>query len=283
MGVLSIQSHVVMGYVGNSAAVFALQRMGHEVWPVHTLLFSNHPGHGDFGGQNLQSELLFELVAGLHRQGVFESCEALLSGYLGFASTGPVVLEALSLARQANRSVKFVLDPVIGDEETGVFVADDVVAFIRDELLTQADIVTPNEFELKLLTGEPAEEQLSPLVAADRLRAKGPGLVLVTGIENDADVISNLLVSDDGAWQVDTPKLDLGRRANGAGDFFSACFLGHLLSCGDLVVSLEQAVASVYAVLSYTAGIGLDELDLVRSQSQWMAPRQTFPARQIRS
>ena len=94
MGVLSIQSHVVMGYVGNSAAVFALQRMGHEVWPVHTLLFSNHPGHGDFGGQNLQAPLLSELVAGLSRQGVLENCEALLSGYLGLASTGPIVLEA---------------------------------------------------------------------------------------------------------------------------------------------------------------------------------------------
>ena len=283
MGVLSIQSHVVMGYVGNSAAVFALQRMGHEVWPVHTLLFSNHPGHGDFGGQNLQAPLLSELVAGLSRQGVFESCEALLSGYLGLASTGPVVLEALSLARRVNPGVKFVLDPVIGDEDTGVFVATDVVAFIRDELLGHADVVTPNEFELKLLTGVADDEPLSPLEAAERLRAKGPGLVLVTGIENHPGIISNLLVGDEGVWQVDTPKLDLGRRANGAGDFFSACFLGHLLSCGDLVMSLERAVASVYAVLSYTASAGLDELDLVRSQARWMAPGQTFSARRLRT
>ena len=167
MGVLSIQSHVAMGYVGNSAAVFALQRMGHEVWPVFTLLFSNHPGHGDFGGQNLQSRLLSELVAGLSRRGVFERCEALLSGYLGLASTGPVVLEALSLARRTNPKVKFVLDPVIGDEETGVFVAADVVAFIRDELLERADIVTPNEFELRLLADAASDERLSPLVAAE--------------------------------------------------------------------------------------------------------------------
>ena len=271
-----------MGYVGNSAAVFALQRMGHEVWPVHTLLFSNHPGHHDFGGRNLDSQLLSELVAGLSRRGVFESCEALLSGYLGLASTGAVVLEALALARHANPDVKFVLDPVIGDEETGVFVAADVVAFIRDELLGRADIVTPNELELRLLADVASEEQLSPLVAAERLRAKGPGVVLVTGIDNHDGVISSLLVGDEGAWRVDTPKLELRRRANGAGDFFSACFLGHLLICGDLVVALEQAVASVYAVLSYTVSIGLDELDLVRSQAHWMQPIQTFSARRIR-
>ena len=113
---------------------------------------------------------------------------------------------------------------MIGDEDTGVFVAADVVAFIRDELLGRADVVTPNEFELKLLTGVADEQPLSPLAAADRLRAQGPGLVLVTGIENHPGIISNLLVGDEGAWQVDTPKLDLGRRANGAGDFSALVF-----------------------------------------------------------
>lgn len=270
-----------MGYVGNSAAVFALQRMGHEVWSVPTLLFSNHPGHGDVGGQVLRSPLLSDLVAGLARRGVFENCEALLSGYLGQASNGPVVLETLDLAKNANRNVKFVLDPVIGDEETGIFVADDIVELMGNSLLARADIVTPNVFELKVLTGTPGDVEIDLIKAADRLRVQGPDTVVITGIGDRPGCIGTLLVTNDGVWRVDTPRLDLGRRANGAGDFFSACFLGHLLSSNDRVMSLQQAVSSVFAALSYTARNALDELDLVHSQTEWMKPGQTFTASEI--
>ena len=282
MSVLSIQSHVAFGYVGNSAAVFTLQRLGHEVWPVHTLLFSNHPGHGDAGGRTLEPEWLIDLLAGLSRRGILKECKAVLSGYLGKASTGPVVREALEVAKAANPRVMYVLDPVIGDAETGGFVSDDIVEFIRDSLVGCADIVTPNVFELELLTGVSTGAELSPLIAADQLRAKGPSLVVVTGIEDQAGCIGTLLVSDDGAWRVDTSKLELGRRANGAGDFFSACFLAHLLDTDDIVAALEGAVASVHAALTYTAAAGLSELDLVRAQADWVAPSQKFPARRLR-
>ena len=272
MGILSIQSHVAMGYVGNSAAVFALQRMGNEVWPLHTLLFSNHPGHGDVGGKTLEPALLRDLLAGLARRGVFDNCEALLTGYLGSASIGPVVLEALALAKGANPKTLFALDPVIGDEETGVFVNDDVVELMRDVLLARADVVTPNVFELKVLAGVSIEGEVELIEMAERVRAKGPQVMLVTGIGDRAGSIGTLLVSDEGAWRVDTPMLDLGRRANGAGDFFSACFLGYFLKSGDLIGSLEHAVSSVFAALKFTVDAGLRELDLVRSQDDWMSP-----------
>ena len=264
-------------------AVFTLQRMGHEVWPVYTLLFSNHPGHGDVGGQMLAPSLLSDIVAGLSRRGILERCEALLSGYLGQASSASVVSEALALVKMANPDVKFVLDPVIGDEETGVFVADDVIESIRTTLLGRADIVTPNVFELLLLAEVSGAEDGGLVQAADRLRAKGPRLVLVTGIEAGDGSIGTMLVGDEGAWQVDTPMLALGRRANGAGDFLGASFLGHLLQSGDLVVSLEQAVSSIFAALSHTASAGLSELDLINSQAEWMAPAQIFSARRLPS
>lgn len=270
-----------MGYVGNSAAVFTLQRMGHEVWPVPTLLFSNHPGHGDVGGQVLRPELLSDLVAGLVRRGVFENCQALLSGYLGQASNGPIVLETLDLAKNANRSVVFVLDPVIGDEETGVFVADDVVKLMRDSLLAKANIVTPNVFELKVLTGTLGGAEIDLIKAADRLRSKGPDTMVITGVGDRPERIGTLLVSNAGVWRVDTPVLDLGRRANGAGDFFNACFLGYLLNSDDLVMSLEHAVSSVFAALSYTVRNGLDELDLVHCQNDWMKPAEFFTASEL--
>ena len=281
MSVLSIQSHVAMGYVGNSAAVFALQRMGHEVWPVHTLLFSNHPGHGDVGGKTLEPALLDDLIMGLARRGVLARCDALLSGYLGRVSTGAVVLDALSRATQANTDVKFVLDPVIGDEHTGVFVEEGIVALMKDSLLPRASIVTPNAFELKILSGKSPSEDIDLRQTANQLRARGPGVVLVTGIEDHHGLIGTLLVSQDGAWRVDTPLLDLGQRANGAGDFFTACFLGHMLKKTNLVVALENAVSSVFAALSFTANTGLNELALVQSQCSWIKPTQTFKAQPV--
>ena len=255
--------------------------MGHEVWPVHTLLFSNHPGHGDVGGKTLEPALLNDLLAGLSRRGVLTHCDALLTGYLGQASTGAVVLDALALTTQANADVKFVLDPVIGDEHTGTFVAKGVVELIRDSLLTRAHIVPPNAYELKILAGMSPDEALDLLQTADRLRAQGPGVVLVTGIEDRPGLIGTMLVSRDGAWRVDTPLLDLGQRANGAGDIFTACFLGNLLERGDLVVALENAVSSVFAALHNTAQNGLNELALVQSQSSWINPVQTFPAQTL--
>jgi len=281
MGILSIQSHVAMGYVGNAAAVFTLQRLGHEVWPIHTLLFSNHPGHGVFGGRLLNPGLNQEILDGLNRQGVFQRCDAVLSGYLGSAAVGPLVLEAVELAGAQNSDSLFVLDPVIGDRETGLFVADEVVVCIRETLVGVADVITPNLFELEVLTGRRVDSEKTLFDAIHRLRSSGPRLVVVTGIERGPGTIGTIMVSDDGCWIVETPALDLGRRANGAGDFFTACFVAHLLEKRNPVAALENAAAAVHAALGYTLESGLAENDLVGSQTRWTNPGQLFTAVQI--
>ena len=281
MGVLSIQSHVASGFVGNAAAVFALQRLGHEVWPIHTLLFSNHPGHGDVGGGLLKPALLDDILEGLERRGILSRCDAVLSGYLGSAEVGSLVLKSVALARAVRPDCLFVLDPVIGDRETGVFVADTVVSVIRDELTKQADVVTPNVFELEVLTNSPVDSDVMLLRAVHELRALGPGQVVVTGIDRGIDQIGTLLADADGVWLVETPRLDLGRRPNGAGDFFTACLVAHLLETKNAVTAMECAAACVHAALTATISSGLCEIDLVDSQSLWARPTTQFSARRF--
>src|SRR5262245_61529561 len=152
MNVLTIQSAVSYGHVGNSAAVFILQRLGHEAWPVDTVRFSNHPGHGGFRGRVTPAEDLSELILGLEERGFLARVDAVLSGYLGAADQGPVVADAAARVRTANPEALWLLDPVIGDRGR-VFVRAGVPDFIRDVAMPQADVLTPNAFELEYLTG----------------------------------------------------------------------------------------------------------------------------------
>ena len=97
MNVLSISSHVAYGHVGNSAAVFALQRLGIEAWPIHTVRYSNHLGHGRHRGEAASGAEIAEMVAGLDDIGALARCDAVLSGYLGQAETGYAVRDAVTL------------------------------------------------------------------------------------------------------------------------------------------------------------------------------------------
>src|SRR5580704_775784 len=149
MNLLSIQSHVAYGHVGNSAAVFALQRLGCEVWPVHTVQFSNHPGHGAWRGRVLDPDLIREVVAGIAERGVLATCDGVLSGYVGAPQTGEAILDAVRAARSANPRAQYCCDPVIGDVGRGVYVGDAVAQFMRERAVPLADVLTPNQFELE--------------------------------------------------------------------------------------------------------------------------------------
>ena len=148
MNVLSIQSSVVYGHVGNRAAVPALERLGHDVWPVDTVAFSNHPAHGSFRGRIVPAAEVRDLIEGLAARGVLGRCDAVLSGYLGDPATGAVVEDAVARVRAANPRTLYCCDPVIGEVGRGAYVRAGVPEAFRDRLVPLADIVTPNPFEL---------------------------------------------------------------------------------------------------------------------------------------
>jgi pyridoxine kinase len=275
MSILSIQSHVVYGRVGNRLAVFALERMGREVWPVNTTELSNHPAYGGHKGRIVPAEEVAALIEGAAERGAFLRCEAVLSGYLGTPETGPVVLDAVARAREANPQAVYCLDPVMGDRQGGVYVAEGLPEFFRTRAVPQADIVIGNDFEIGLLAGHAARSFSNPREAATTLLAKGPEIVVATGIEEGA-TLATMLLTRDGAWVIRCPRV--AAPAYGAGDLFTAIFLDRYLATVDPVAALEHTVSAVFGVFTVTAQAGSDALALAAAQDELVAPSRLFTA-----
>lgn len=154
MNILSIQSHVSFGHVGNSAAVFPLQRIGHEVWPVHTVNFSNHTGYGDWGGPLVSAEDVTSIIDGIGRRGAFEKINTIVSGYQGGPDIAGAIVDAVTRIKEVNPDALYACDPVMGNEKSGCFVSDEIPPLLRDKVVPVADIISPNQFELGFLTGK---------------------------------------------------------------------------------------------------------------------------------
>ncbi|GEP04484.1 pyridoxal kinase PdxY [Methylobacterium oxalidis] len=282
MKVLSIQSHVAYGHVGNASAVFPMQRLGVEVWPIHTVQFSNHTGYGAWRGRVFDGPAIEELVAGIAERGVLGTCDGVLSGYMGSPDIGTAILAAVAAVRAVNPSALYCCDPVIGDTDRGVYVRPGIAELMRDRAVPSADIVTPNAFELNLLTGLPTGtlEETKRAVAA--LQARGPRVVLVTSLVTDAtpgDAI-DLLAGEGGAvWRLRTPRLHLD--VNGAGDAVAALFFVHYARTGSAAIALGMAGASVYGLLRRTAEAGSREILTVAAQDEFVAPSETFPVEPV--
>jgi pyridoxine kinase len=282
MNLLSINSHVAYGHVGNAAATFALQRLGVEVWPVHTVVLSNHPGHGDFRGGAADAAAIRDLVTGIAARGVLAGCDGVISGYLGTAAIGAEVLAAVESVKAANRSARYCCDPVIGDSDRGVYVRAEVAEFIRAHLVPAADAVTPNQFELDVVSGRSSKTLREALAAIDAVHALGPSVVLATSVATDAtpaDAV-DLIVSDAaGRFRLRTPKLT--HAANGAGDAITALFFAHLVRSGSAAMALARAASSVFGILRRTAQAGARELLLIEAQDEIVAPSTSFQPEQI--
>ncbi len=282
MSVLSIQSHVAYGHVGNSSAVFALQRLGTEVWPIHTVQFSNHTGYGDWKGRIYDGESIDELVQGIADRGVLGTATAVLSGYLGSADIGHAVLAAVARVKAANPDAVYCCDPVIGDVGRGVFVRPGVPEFLTDVALPRADLITPNHFELDLLAGTGTRTLAAVKDAVATVQARGPRVVLTTSLVTDdtPDDAVDLLASEDGRhWLVRTPRLGLS--VNGAGDATAGLFLAHWLRTGSAAEALGAATASVFGLLARTEEAGSREILLISAQDELVDPSRTFEVTEV--
>ncbi len=280
--ILSIQSSVAYGHVGNSAATFPLMRLGVEVWPVLTVHFSNHTGYGQWRGPLLKASDITDVVTGIDERGVLDRCDAVLSGYQGGEDVGLAILDAVALVKSRNPEAVYCCDPVMGDVGRGFFVRPGIPELMRDAVVPAAQIVTPNQFELEFLTGSSSKTLAEVLVAADTLRARGPDTVLITSVVHDEagpGTIDMVAVTDTGAWTVTTPLLP--QVFTGAGDITAAIFLANLLR-SDVATALGRTASVVYGVLRATVDSGESELQLVAAQDEIAAPTADFEARQLR-
>jgi pyridoxine kinase len=288
VNVLSIQSTVAYGRVGNRAAVFALERLGHDVWPIDTVAFSNHPAHGGFRGRVVPAAEVAELVEGLAARGVLGRADAVLSGYLGDAATGPVVADAVRRVRAANPGALYCCDPVIGEVGRGVYVRPGIADVIRDELLPLADVVTPNPFELELLTGvTPATLDQARLAARALLdrggheAARPARVVVATGLtpSEARGELAVLAVTAEEAWCIRHPRRAV--RVWGTGDAFAALFLGAYLGRRAVRAALEHAVSALDEILTRAEAEDSDELPLVSVQDAIVRPRTRYQAARL--
>jgi pyridoxine kinase len=279
MNILSIQSWVAFGHVGNASAVFALQRSGAEVWSVNTVQFSNHTGYGSWKGSVFTGKQVAEVMEGIADLGVLPTCDAVLSGYLGDAGIGTAILDAVARVKAANPAALYCCDPVIGDVGRGVFVRPNIPQFMAEQAVPRADIVTPNQFELEQLTGLGSQTLAKTKAAVAALQAKGPRTVLVTSLRTEStpdDAIDMLAAEDGEFFLLRTPLLPLA--VNGAGDAIAALFLLHRLRTDSAAGALEAAGSSVFGLLRRTAEANSREILMVAAQEEFTSPTQLFMA-----
>ena len=285
MRFLSLQSHVAYGYVGNRAATFPLQRLGHEVWAVNTVEFSNHTGYGAWRGRAAPADQVGEIVQGIEALGLLPRCDALLTGYVGDAALADVVLDTARRVRAANPKAIWCCDPGLGDIDTGIYVKPGIDIFFREHAIPAADLVTPNHFELEHLTGRRVSTMGEALAAA-RTLLKGPKLALITSLRRadaPADQIEMVAVSSDAAWRIATPLIGFEIAPNGTGDAVAALLTAHWLASGgpaggDVADALGKAASSIFAVLQATHELGERELQLVAAQDRLVSPPRRFTA-----
>ncbi len=275
MSILSIQSFVSYGRVGNRAASFALERLGHEVWPINTVTFSNHPAFGSHKGGIHHPDDIRDIVSELEARGALERCRAVISGYLGDPKTGEALLEVVDKVRRANPEALFILDPVMGEKDGGAYVPEALQEFYKDQAAARADVLMPNAWELSYLTGEEFDDVDAAANAAKKLLELGPSAVVVSGIRHD-DEVSVLLVAGDQAFQATTPYVDV--KSHGAGDLFAAMFLGNYLNRGDARWAVARAMSATYGILRRTKESEADSLAIVPGQREIISPTERVAA-----
>ncbi len=281
MNVLSIQSHVAYGHVGNASAVFPMQRLGVEVWAVHTVQFSNHTGYGAWRGRVFDGPAIEELVEGIAERGVLPTCDGVLSGYMGSADIGTAILRAVERVRAANPAALYCCDPVIGDVGRGVFVRPGIPEFMRDHAVPAADIITPNQFELDYLSGIETRTLADAKAAVAAVQASGPKVVLVTSLHTEETPGQHRHAGRRGRPVLAPahPAAVLG--VNGAGDATAALFLVHYARTRSAGEALGASAASIFGLLRRTEEAGAREILTVAAQEEFVAPSRTFPVEAV--
>ncbi len=279
MNVISIQSQVAYGHVGNSAAVFPMQMHGIDVIAVPTTLLSNRPGYPTIRGRILDAELVADLLVGIEERGAVDSCGAILSGYLGSPDIAEVVADFVQRAKVRNPNLIYCCDPVLGDRDRGLFVKPAIPPLVRDRLCPLADLITPNHFEFEWLCAATARSIDQMIGQARALSAHGPSTIVVTSAE-PADTreghIETLAIERTSAWRVTTPKLPIS--PSGTGDLFASLLVSARVSGSDIRDALVHAASATFAVLERTAERGTEEMRIVESAQLLVHPVRRFDA-----
>lgn len=256
--ILSIQSQVAGARVGNSVAAFAMERLGVRVLQLPTVLLGRRPDHGPPGGGAISADMLASMIEALAADGLCGEIDAVLSGYVGAADQAPVILDAVARIKAANPRAVYVCDPVLGDEGR-TYVQDAVADAVLNNLCAHADWLTPNLYELGLITGAPLEG-----LAEARTAAKRIGKPVLCSSIRTAIGLGNLLAAPTGDWFCETARLP--RAPKGTGDLLSALYVARRMRGDALAVALEGATGAVFDVIVRSMAAESEDLLLPEAQ-----------------
>lgn len=282
--VLSIQSHVVYGYAGNKAAVLPMQLLGVDVWPLHTVQFSNHTQYQKWQGMVFPQEQIGLITQGMDEVGVLPECDAVLSGYIGAAEQGQSILATVRAVKAKNPNAIYFCDPVMGHPEKGCIVAPGVAEFLEHDAVSCADVLAPNLLELQALSGLPVENFEQAVAAARHLLSRGPKKVLVKHLSKagrDPQQFEMLLVSADEVLHISRPLHDFDRQPVGVGDLTSAIFLANLLQGKNDREAFEHTANAVNDVMTCTQQNGKYELQIVAAREHIVNPVSQYRAQAL--
>ena len=282
--VLSIQSHVVYGYAGNKAAVLPMQLLGVDVWPLHTVQFSNHTQYQKWQGMVFPQEQIGLITQGMDEIGVLPECDAVLSGYIGAAEQGQSILATVRAVKAKNPNAIYFCDPVMGHPEKGCIVAPGVAEFLEHDAVSCADVLAPNLLELQALSGLPVENFEQAVAAARHLLSRGPKKVLVKHLSKagrDPQQFEMLLVSADEVLHISRPLHDYDRQPVGVGDLTSAIFLANLLQGKNDREAFEHTANAVNDVMTCTQQNGKYELQIVAAREHIVNPVSQYRAQAL--
>ncbi|WP_319411645.1 pyridoxal kinase PdxY [uncultured Cohaesibacter sp.] len=282
-GILSIQSHVTYGHAGNSAAVFPMQRMGLEVWPIHTVHFSNHTQYGQgWTGETVSSEAIETVFAGMEKIGVSGRIAAIVTGYLGDASHCDAIARIIKATKKANPDCLYLCDPVMGNPEKGCIVSDGVAESLVGTLMPMADILAPNQFELSRFTGQEIHSMEDAIAACKKAQELGPKLVLAKHLHGiKSENFSMLLAAEEACYLAQRPHLSFEREPVGVGDMISATFLAGLVNGTSAADAFAHCNNAVFGILEETKASGEWELQLIAGQKHFEAPTNQFALKQL--
>ncbi|HIF9108376.1 TPA: pyridoxal kinase PdxY [Photobacterium damselae] len=282
-GIISIQSHVVYGHAGNSSAVFPLQRMGFEVWPIHTVQFSNHTQYKQgWTGKAFSAEDITTLISGIEKIDQLQQCEAVLSGYQGSADQCLAILDAVKKVKQHNPNTIYVCDPVMGAPDKGCIVAPGIAEHLINDVMPMADVIVPNQFELSQFVGMEINNLEDAVAACKAALTKGPKVVLVKHLHSVSDEqFTMMLATEKGCFIAQRPHLPFDLQPVGVGDLISSLFTGGLLKGWTPEQAFEHAHNACYGVLKETHKRGEWELQTIAAQEELVAPTEIFPAQAV--
>ncbi|EGR2274650.1 pyridoxal kinase PdxY [Vibrio parahaemolyticus] len=276
--ILSIQSHVVYGHAGNSSAVFPIQRMGIDAWPIHTVQYSNHTQYEQgWKGQKFCSDDVRTLLHGLDNINTLGECGAVLSGYQGSPDQCKAVADVVRSVKESNHNAIYVCDPVMGDPDKGCIVADGVREEITQSLLPISDVIVPNQYELTAMTGIEIHSVYDAVTACKEALKLGPKIVLVKHLHSiDSDMFSMILATPKACYLTQRPNIEFKQQPVGVGDLISAVFTACLMKNMSPTVAFRHTNNAIYGVLDITKGYGTWELQIVNAQYEFVEPSHDF-------